>query len=69
MACNRGGAEREGDGDESDGGPASGNLAVMPRPQTRKEQRPGRYRQQNAEERQRPRPEQDRTVEMRRRAS
>jgi hypothetical protein len=45
-------AEREGDRHERERRPGGGDLAVVARPDQRKQQRPGRNREQDAEERQ-----------------
>ena len=45
--------------------PDEGELAVMVVPEAREQQRPGRDREQNADERQRPRPAQRRAIENR----
>ena len=49
--------------------PDEGELAVVAVPEAREQQRPGRDREQDADERQRPRPAQRRAVERRRRAA
>jgi len=61
--CRR--SERSRDRDEHEGRPASCDLAVMARPDSRRDQRPDSDREQNSNERQAPWPRQQRSAEKR----